>query len=74
MVISVGYLKAGDLNYVRDDIEEVYRSCGEAKLKVIIETSRLNDEEIRRVCMTGIRIIKDVTHRTLIIALYCIIN
>ena len=41
MVIPVGQLKAGDVDYVRNDIAEVKKACGKAKLKVIIETCLL---------------------------------
>ena len=50
MVIPVGQLKAGDVDYVRNDIAEVKKACGEAKLKVIIETCLLNDEEKKLAC------------------------
>jgi deoxyribose-phosphate aldolase len=45
MVIPIGLLKGGQVSAVRDDIAEVKRACGDALLKVIIETSLLTDEE-----------------------------
>ena len=51
MVIAVGFLKAGDLDYVKQDIETVYKSCGTAKLKVILETGLLDDNEITDACV-----------------------
>ncbi|QQK81149.1 deoxyribose-phosphate aldolase [Salicibibacter cibi] len=46
MVINVGALKSGDEDGVRADIETVVSaSGGRALVKVIIETSRLTDEE-----------------------------
>lgn len=51
MVIAVGFLKSGDLDYVKNDIEEVYKSCGTAKLKVILETGLLDDKEITDACV-----------------------
>jgi len=45
MVIAIGMLKAGEQDYVRRDITEVKRACGQSLLKVIIETCLLTDEE-----------------------------
>ncbi|PWC36074.1 deoxyribose-phosphate aldolase [Azospirillum sp. TSO35-2] len=45
MVIPIGLLKAGDAAAVRDDIAAVKRACGDALLKVIIETCLLTDAE-----------------------------
>lgn len=47
MVIEVGRLKAGDLEYVQADIAQVVAACHEldAICKVIIETALLSDEE-----------------------------
>jgi deoxyribose-phosphate aldolase len=52
MVINIGALKSGDLDAVRADIEQVVRTAHQpvanqarAIVKVIIETSLLNDEE-----------------------------
>lgn len=46
MVINVGKLKDGDLNYVKKDIEAVVNVAkGRALTKVIIETCLLTDEE-----------------------------
>ncbi|AXF57916.1 deoxyribose-phosphate aldolase [Salicibibacter kimchii] len=46
MVINAGALKSGDKDGVRADIETVVKaSGGRALVKVIIETSRLTDEE-----------------------------
>ncbi|WP_319486381.1 deoxyribose-phosphate aldolase [uncultured Cohaesibacter sp.] len=50
MVIPVGQLKAGDADYVRSDIAAVKKACGDAKLKVIIETCLLSDEEKKLAC------------------------
>ncbi|WP_272522341.1 deoxyribose-phosphate aldolase [Providencia sp. PROV202] len=50
MVINVGMLKSGDLDFVRQDIEAVFAACGKATLKVILETCLLTDEEITQVC------------------------
>ena len=47
MVLNVGGLKSGDLELVRTDIEKVVDSAheGRAIVKVILETSKLTDEE-----------------------------
>ncbi|SDI78652.1 deoxyribose-phosphate aldolase [Natribacillus halophilus] len=46
MVINAGALKSGDGDGVREDIAAVVKaSAGRALVKVIIETSRLNDDE-----------------------------
>ncbi len=50
MVIAVGQLKAGNLDMVQADIAAVHKSCGNAALKVIIETCLLNDNQKRAVC------------------------
>ena len=50
MVIALGPALAGDWEEVRDDIEAVYKACGAAPLKVIFETSLLDDEQIRTLC------------------------
>ncbi|MEY0302906.1 deoxyribose-phosphate aldolase [Providencia manganoxydans] len=50
MVINVGMLKSGDLEFVRQDIATVLAACGNATLKVILETCLLTDEEIIQVC------------------------
>lgn len=50
MVINVGMLKSGNLEFVRQDIAAVLAACGEATLKVILETCLLTDDEITQVC------------------------
>lgn len=50
MVINIGMLKSGDLDFVRKDIEAVFTACGNATLKVILENCLLTDEEITQVC------------------------
>ena len=44
MVINIGALKSGDTDYVLDEIKEVRKASEGHILKVIIETSLLNDE------------------------------
>ena len=52
MVINIGALKDRDYDYVRRDIEEVVKVAHErgAKVKVIIETCYLTDEEKIKAC------------------------
>ena len=42
MVISRGHFLAGEFNYVFDEIAAVKEACGEAHLKVILETGELS--------------------------------
>jgi deoxyribose-phosphate aldolase len=42
MVISRGHFLAGDYNYVFDEIAQVKAACGNAHLKVILETGELS--------------------------------
>ena len=50
MVIAVGMLKAGEHDYVRNDIAEIKRATGDGKLKVIIETCLLTNAEKEAAC------------------------
>lgn len=50
MVINVGALKDGDYQLVLEDIKAVKAACGQALLKVIIETCLLTDEEKIKAC------------------------
>ncbi|CAG36702.1 deoxyribose-phosphate aldolase [Desulfotalea psychrophila] len=65
MVINIGLLKAGELEAVRADIETVFAACGEADLKVIIETGLLSDAEKKSVCQickeVGVAFVKTST-------------
>jgi deoxyribose-phosphate aldolase len=51
MVISVGELKSGNYDYVKDDIEKVVEASGNKLVKVIIETCLLTDEEKIKACL-----------------------
>ncbi|BCP55528.1 deoxyribose-phosphate aldolase [Kaistia sp. 32K] len=46
MMINVGRLKSGDLNYVRDEIAAVIEAAAPVPLKVILELHHLTDAEI----------------------------
>ncbi len=50
MVINVGMLKAGNEQYVLDEIKQVKEACGDLILKVIIETCLLTEEEKITMC------------------------
>ena len=50
MVINVGMLKAGEYDYVLNEIKAIKETCGEHILKVIIETCLLTDEEKIKMC------------------------
>lgn len=50
MVINVGKLKEGDVNYVQNEIASIKKTNPDTILKVIIETCYLTEEEIKTVC------------------------
>lgn len=50
MVINVGALKDKEYDVVYDDIKAVKKACGQALLKVIIETCLLTDDEKVKAC------------------------
>ena len=53
MVINIGAAKDGDWALVESDIAAVKAACGDAKLKVIIETCLLTDEEKVKACQAA---------------------
>ena len=50
MVINIGMLKAGETDYVTQEIRALKRLCGDRILKVIVETCFLTDEEKIAAC------------------------
>ncbi|MBQ6550781.1 MAG: deoxyribose-phosphate aldolase [Lachnospiraceae bacterium] len=50
MVINIGELKAGNTDYVLEEIKALKAACGDKILKVIIETCLLTDEEKVTMC------------------------
>lgn len=62
MVINVGRLKDGDIDYVRNEIAEVVKTAKGKTVKVIIETGLLTDEEkalaTRISCEAGANFVK----------------
>ena len=55
MVVNLGALKDRDDELVERDIRGVVEAAGRAKVKVIIETSALSDEEKERACRLAAR-------------------
>ena len=55
IVIDIGRAKDGDWAYVESDIAAVKAACGPAKLKVIIETCLLTDDEKVKACQAAVR-------------------
>ena len=53
MVINLGAAKDGDWTLVESDIAAVKAACGPAKLKVIIETCLLTDDEKVKACLAA---------------------
>ena len=45
MVLNIGKLKEADYTFVYEDIQQVVSASGDAKVKVIIETCLLKDQE-----------------------------
>ncbi len=50
MVINIGELKAGNDDYVLEEMKRIKEACGDHILKVIIETCLLTEEEKIRAC------------------------
>lgn len=50
MVINIGELKAGNDEYILNEIKTLKKACGEKILKVIIETCLLTDDEKVKMC------------------------
>ena len=50
MVINIGELKAGNYDFVENEIRVLKEACGDKILKVIIETCLLTDEEKVKMC------------------------
>ncbi|MCU9533287.1 deoxyribose-phosphate aldolase [Streptococcus sp. CSL10205-OR2] len=55
MVINIGQLKAGNLEFVENDIKSVVDASGEKLVKVIIETALLTDEEKVTACQLAVK-------------------
>lgn len=55
MVIHLGAAKAGDWKAVEEDIRAVVKAAGTARVKVIIETCYLTDDEKVKACEASLR-------------------
>ncbi len=55
MVLAIGALKEKNYSYVENDIREVVKACGPAKLKVILETGLLNQDEKKIACELSVK-------------------
>jgi deoxyribose-phosphate aldolase len=59
MVLNRGAFLAGDLSLVRDEISSVIEACGDATLKVILETSELETyDHIRAASFLAMRVLR----------------
>jgi len=54
IVINLMALKSGDYKTATDEIKKVKAVCGSHKLKVILETDLLSQDEIKKACLTCI--------------------
>ncbi|WP_120405653.1 deoxyribose-phosphate aldolase [Halobacteriovorax sp. BALOs_7] len=54
MVLNIGKLKEGEIDYIKSDIAAVVAQAGEKTVKVIFETCLLNEKEIRLATNTAI--------------------
>ena len=54
MVINVGLLKAGQADFVEDEIAAIKKAIGKQVLKVIIETCYLTNEEKKMACRAAL--------------------
>lgn len=50
MVINIGMLRAGEYDYVLDEINRIKAAVGDKILKVIVECSLLLEDEKRKIC------------------------
>ena len=50
LMMNVGMLRSGRLDYVEDEIKAVVQIAGDVEVKVILEVHCLSDDEIKRAC------------------------
>jgi len=50
MVLNVGFFRDGEYDFIKNDIQQVVSAAGGAKVKVILETGFLTDEQIVKAC------------------------
>ena len=56
MVLNVGEMKNKNYDFIVEDVKQVKKACGNKKLKVILETDLLTEEEIEKatkLCIQG---------------------
>jgi deoxyribose-phosphate aldolase len=54
LMINVGMLRSGRLDYVADEIKAVVQIAGEVEIKVILEVHCLTEDEIKQACELSI--------------------
>ena len=55
LMLNVGMLRSGNLQYVEDEIRAVVQIAGSIPVKVILEVCYLTDDEIKRACALCLR-------------------
>jgi len=50
LMMNVGMLRSGRLNYVEDEIKAIVQIAGDVEVKVILEVHCLTDDEIKKAC------------------------
>jgi deoxyribose-phosphate aldolase len=55
MMLNVGMLRSGRVEYVEKDIRAVVEAAGSVPVKVILEVHHLDSDEIKRACELAIR-------------------
>lgn len=50
LMMNVGMLRSGRLNYVEDEIKAIVQIAGDVEVKVILEVHCLSDDEIKKAC------------------------
>ena len=50
LMINVGMLRSGRLEYVEDEIKAIVQTAGEVEVKVILEVHCLTEDEIKKAC------------------------
>ena len=50
LMMNVGMLRSGRLNYVEDEIKAIVQIAGDVEVKVILEVHCLSDDEVKKAC------------------------
>lgn len=56
MVVNIGWVIEGRWDAVQDDIRQVREAAGKARLKVILETCYLNNDQIVKTCQAAVKV------------------